>query len=55
MRFDRMLPSKSYLHLISTLDRNQSAILTQLWTGHAPLNAHLFRIKHLESPACPHC
>ncbi|KNZ76764.1 hypothetical protein J132_08837, partial [Termitomyces sp. J132] len=32
-----------------------SAILTQLWTGHAPLNAHLFRIKRSESLACPHC
>ncbi|KNZ72341.1 hypothetical protein J132_03867, partial [Termitomyces sp. J132] len=49
------LPSKSYLRLISMLNRNQSAILMQLRTGHTPLNAHLFRIKHSESPACLHC
>ncbi|KNZ81323.1 hypothetical protein J132_02013 [Termitomyces sp. J132] len=55
MQFDKSLPLKSYMCLISQLSRNHSAILMQLHTGHTPLNAHLFRIKCLETPVCSHC
>jgi ribonuclease HI len=52
---DKTLPSNKYLKLVSTLNRKQSAILTQLRTGHSPLNQHLFRIHRSETPSCPHC
>ena len=39
---DNILLSNQYLKLIDPLDRQQSAILTQLRTGHIPLNQHLF-------------
>jgi len=54
-RIDNSLPSNSYLKLINGLDRSQSALLTQLCTGHSPLNQHLFRIRRSETPVCPHC
>lgn len=54
-RLDKSLPSKSYHKLIEPLTRTQSAHLTQLQTGHSPLNSHLFRIRKAESPSCPHC
>ncbi|KNZ77263.1 hypothetical protein J132_05973 [Termitomyces sp. J132] len=43
------------MHTITPLDHKQSAILTQLRTGHVPLNHHLFCIRHSETPICPHC
>jgi ribonuclease HI len=52
---DKTLPSNGYLKLVSSLNRQQSAILTQLRTGHSPLNLHLFRIHRSETPSCPHC
>ncbi|KAH0584835.1 hypothetical protein H2248_008113 [Termitomyces sp. 'cryptogamus'] len=36
-----MLPSKSYMHLIESMSCNKSVILTQLCTGHLPLNSYL--------------
>jgi len=54
-RIDKSLPSNKYLKLVDNLNRQQSAILTQLRTGHAPLNYHLNRIKRSPSPNCPHC
>ncbi|KNZ80188.1 hypothetical protein J132_06781 [Termitomyces sp. J132] len=52
---DRTLPSRSYLRLVSDLNQRRSALLTQLRTGHLPLNHHLFRIRRSESPTCPYC
>lgn len=49
------LPSDDYIHIIGQLRRNQASLLTQLRTGHIPLNSVLFRIKRAESPECPHC
>jgi ribonuclease HI len=54
-KIDRSLPSNDYLHIIDQLRRNQASILTQLRTGHIPLNVVLHRIKKAESPNCPHC
>jgi len=54
-RFDNSLPSDDYLHIIDQLRRNQASTLTQLRTGHIPLNAFLHRIKRHDTPDCPHC
>lgn len=52
---DKTLPSNDFLHIIDQLQRNQASLLTQLRTGHIPLNQILFRIKRAENPFCPHC
>ncbi|KNZ76505.1 hypothetical protein J132_10313, partial [Termitomyces sp. J132] len=52
---NKALPSKKYLNLVESLVYKQSAILTQLHTGHLPLNQHLFCIHKAESPVCPYC
>ena len=52
---DGTLPSDNYLHIIDQLRRNQASLLTQLRTGHIPLNAILHRIKRSDTPDCPHC
>lgn len=54
-RIDKSLPSDKYRKLISSLPRKHASILTQLRTGHVPLNKHLHRIKCAESPICPKC
>ncbi|KAJ3473536.1 hypothetical protein NLI96_g12952 [Meripilus lineatus] len=56
MKFiDPTMPSPKFLKSISNLTRPQAAIITQLRTGHAPLNEHLHRIKRSATPNCPHC
>ena len=55
LNIDCSLPSDNYIHIIDQLQRNQASLLMQLRTGHIPLNTVLFRIKHAESPDCPHC
>ena len=52
---DATLPSDNYLHIIDQLRRNQASLLTQLRTGHIPLNAVLHRIERSETADCPHC
>jgi ribonuclease HI len=52
---DKTAPSGKYLALLKGIDRRQASILTQLRTGHIGLNKHLFRIRKVESPVCPHC
>ena len=52
---DASLPSNNYLHIVDQLHRNQASLLTQLRTGHIPLNAILHRIKRSETADCPHC
>ena len=49
------LPSDNYLHIIDQLQHNQASILTQLRTGHIPLNLILHRIWRHDTPDCPHC
>lgn len=53
--FDCSAPSDNYMHIVDQLCRNQASLLTQLRTGHIPLNVILFRIKRTDSPDCPHC
>src|ERR1700761_4614550 len=52
---DPSMPSNQYRRLTADLSRSKLALLTQLRTGHAPLNKHLHRISRSESPLCPKC
>ena len=52
---DASLPSDNFLHIIGQLRRNQASLLTQLRTGHIPLNAILHWIKKSGTAECPHC
>ncbi|WAQ91489.1 hypothetical protein PtA15_14A373 [Puccinia triticina] len=40
---------------ISDLPILQSALINQLRSGHAPLNAYLFKVKRRLDPICPFC
>jgi hypothetical protein len=51
---DPSLPSDKYINITSTLNHRQTSILTQLCTGHAPINKHLHKIQKNDSPNCPH-
>jgi len=50
---DPSFPSAKYLEITSSLNRRQASILTQLRTGHAPINMHLHRIQKSVTPYCP--
>ena len=52
---DPQLPSMSFIKATEGLNCRQTSILTQLCTGHIPLNKHLHHIKHSETPYCPYC
>lgn len=48
-------PSRGVRAIYKDRNRSECAVLTQLRTGHAPLNAHLHRIGCADSPICPAC
>jgi len=50
---DPSFPSAKYIEITSSLNRRQASILTQLRTGHAPINQHLHRIGKSDTPYCP--
>ena len=52
---DPSLPSSKFISATKELNRNQISVLTQLRTGHIPLNGHLYRINRAETPSCAHC
>jgi ribonuclease HI len=52
---DKSAPSKKFLGLLKGLDWRQASLPTQLRTGHIGLNRHLFRIRKVKLPVCPHC
>ena len=52
---DPSLPSKTYIENTGELSRSQTSLLTQLRTGHVPLNQHLHRIGRSDTPYCQHC
>jgi len=52
---DPLLPSKKYIQATNGLHRRQTSVLTQLRTGHIPLNGHLSRINKADLPNCHHC
>ena len=55
VRIDDSLPTRTYLRDRAGLTRAQQSLITQLRTGHAPLNKHLHRIRKAPSPICPAC
>ncbi|KZP08133.1 hypothetical protein FIBSPDRAFT_761911, partial [Athelia psychrophila] len=52
---DKSAPLTKFLKTINSYSRSQAVIIAQFRTNHVPLNQTLFRIGHVESPACPHC
>src|SRR5258706_9659200 len=52
---DPSFPSSKYILATDGLNRKHTSVLTQLRTGHIPLNGHLFRINKADSPHCSHC
>ena len=52
---DPQSPSSNYVNLISSLPRRTASIITQLCTGHIPLNNYLFHINRAPSSICPAC
>lgn len=54
-KIDPSLPSSSYLTLTHGLPRKTTSVLTQLRTGHIPLQAYLHRIGKADTPLCPLC
>jgi len=55
VHIDPTVPSTRYKKLTRQLSQQQTNILTQLRTGHVPLNHHLHRIGAWETPFCVHC
>lgn len=53
--FPATVASRAYWKLSTGLPRKLLAILTQLRTGHAPLQKHLNAIHRADSPICPCC
>ncbi|KAF8596392.1 hypothetical protein BDV93DRAFT_455060 [Ceratobasidium sp. AG-I] len=45
----------TFLRRVRTLPRARAALLFQLTTGHVALQAHLCRLRVVESNVCPHC
>ena len=54
-RPDPKLPSKYFPQLISKPPKRHASLLFQLRSGHAPLNAHLYKIGVVDTPFCPAC
>lgn len=54
-KIDPTLPSSSFIKLTINLPRKITSILTQLRTGHVPLQAYLHRVGRADSPTCPLC
>ena len=52
---DPSMPSNCFCKLVDSLPRTHGSLLTQLRTGHAPLNKHLYMIKCSDTPVCPAC
>jgi len=52
---DPTLPSTNFIKATNGLNRRQISVLTQLRTGHAPLNKHLHRINRSDNPSCSYC
>ena len=54
-RFDDQFPLKAYIQGRDSLSRWQANLVTQIRTGHVPLNKYLHRIKRKDSPNCKAC
>src|SRR6267143_1952171 len=54
-RLDKSFPYKKFRKTQNEFMRAQSSLLLQLRTGHIPLNAHLFRLKCIDTDKCQAC
>lgn len=56
-KIDKNTPSPHFLRSISNTNilRKAASIITQLVTGHIPLNEYLYRFKLINSTRCPAC
>ena len=56
-KIDKNTPSPHFLRSISNtnISRKAASIVTQLVTGHIPLNEYLYRFKLINSARCPAC
>jgi hypothetical protein len=54
-RIDPARRPKKYQKMTESLAKTHVSILTQLRTAHCPLNAHLHRIRQIDSPKCDYC
>jgi ribonuclease HI len=52
---DATKASRNYIKLVQNLPRRHVSLLTQLRTGHVPLQKHLHSITKAESNTCPCC
>ena len=50
-----IIGSQDCWNLLASVSKRDGALISQLLSGHIPLNAHLHRINISESPLCPHC
>ena len=48
-------PSLKFIKATKELNRKQISALTQICTGHTPLNGHLHWINKSDTPYCMHC
>ena len=49
---DPSFPSSRFIEATKELNRKQISVLTQIRTGHTPLNGHLHRINKSDTPYC---
>src|SRR6266700_5726302 len=54
-RLDKSFPYKKFRKTQNEFTRAKSSLLLQLRTGHIPLNAHLFRLKCIDTDKCQAC
>ena len=54
-KIDPTMPSNKFQKLILGLGRAQASLITQMHTGHVPLNTYLHRINKIDTPLCPSC
>ena len=54
-QIDKLFPFTSFRTILDSLSHAQSSLLIQLWSGHIPLNAHLFRLNCVDTDKCEAC
>ncbi len=55
MRIDATLPSDRFYKTVKSLPKAVTVLMTQLRTGHVPLNKHLHAIAAVDPSQCQHC
>jgi len=54
-RIDKFFPYNKFRKILNGLTRAQSSLLIQIRSGHIPLNAHLFKLKCIDTDKCQAC